>query len=61
MQSPYSIRYIYNNKPFLAINIDISNTNTKKKTKIFCHLKKMYYLCSVKKIAISNIITKTKK
>lgn len=61
LQSPHSIRYIYNNKLFLAINIDISNINTKKELKIFCHLKKMYYLCSVKKIAISNIITKIKK
>ena len=35
MQSPHSIRHIYNNKPFLAINIDISNINTKKNQKYF--------------------------
>lgn len=40
MQSPYSIRYIYNNKLFLAINIDISNINTKKRTKNILSSKK---------------------
>lgn len=61
MQSPYSIRYIYNNKSFLAINIDISNINTKKRTKNILSSKKNVLSLQCKKIAISNIITKTKK
>ena len=35
MQPLYSIIYIYNNKLFLAINIDISNINIKKNQKYF--------------------------